>query len=125
VQDAASRFEGIEGFADLQEVPQVAAFDEFHCEIVEPALSGDFKDRNHVRMHKFLTDTGLTLKRGHGARIVRPALTQQLQGHNLTRLDVFCAKDSSKTAGGIAVEQFVTAQYQPLGFTLQYSAALQ
>ena len=125
VQNAASRFEGIEELADLQEVAQVAPFDEFHREIVKPAFGGDFEDRHHIRVHKFLTDASFPLEGGYGAGIVCPALTQQLQGDNLAGLDIFCAKDAGKTAGGIAVQQFVSPQDQTFGLAFQDSAALQ
>ena len=125
VQQTSRRLDRVEHLANLQEVAKIPTLHEFHREEVKATFTGDFKNGHNIRMPELLADPSLTLESGDSPRIVHPAITKQLQSHHAARFHIGSAKNASKTAGCVAVQQLVIPQHKAFGFSLENTAGLQ
>ena len=125
LQHATCCFYRRQRLANLHEVSQVSTFHEFHREKMKTSLVADVVDRHDEGMNKPLTNAGFSCETGNSSRIFGPAFTKKLESHDAIVVQGCRAKYSSKTSGGVAIQQLVTPQNQAFSLTFEDATGLQ
>ena len=88
----------IDLLADLDEILQVPALDEFHHEEMSLPLGNDLEDGHDVRMPQRAADAAFADELAVLRRVLAVAVPQRLDRHHLAGLSVYGAKHAGKRA---------------------------
>src|SRR5207245_6939099 len=111
---------------DRQEVPEVAALDELHDNVILLGhhVAVDRQDLDDVGVPHRHAELALALEQVDAVLVVAPLAAQYLDGDHDTCLRVVGAVDAAETARGDLVQDAVAAEEVALEVALEQLAAL-